>query len=142
MIEWINKQHESWEGTFKSSFFRNEDNSSEFTIYIENSSLTDYAEKCVESFNNLPDSLISDICRGIIKYAEKGGINEEFELPELGNVLDILKYCWFNTVYVSVPEKMDSVRYIVEGEGDWGECIGFIIENNQLAYVGIYYLEY
>ncbi|MBR1592120.1 MAG: hypothetical protein IJ666_03815 [Ruminococcus sp.] len=141
MIEWINKQDASWEGIFRSSFFHNEENLPEMTIYIEKSSLADYAEKCVESFNNLPSSLINEICEGIIRYAKKGGINEEFKLPELKNVVDILEYCWFNTVYVETPEKKESIRYIVEGEGDWGESIGFIIENNQLAYVGVYYLE-
>ena len=142
MINWLNKQEESWEGIFKSSFFRNDENQQDLSIYIEHSSIADYAEKCVESFNTLPESLINEICKGIIKCAEQGGINQGFELPKLENDLDILKYCWFTAVYVSMPDNEDSISYIVEGEGEWGEVIGFVIDNNRLAYIGADYFDY
>lgn len=137
MINWLNKQEESWEGIFKSSFFRNDENQQDLFIYIENPSIANYAEKCVESFNALSEATINEICTGIIKCAEQGGINEGFELPKLENVREILKYCWFVAIYVSVPDNEDSVSYIVEGEGEWGEVIGFVIDNDRLAYVGV-----
>lgn len=140
MINWINKQEQSWEGTFKSTFFRDDENQYDFSIYIEDSSIADYAEKCVESFNNLPQSTINKICKKIIKCAKKGGVNQDFELPKLDNVLDILNYCWFSVLYVNIPVNNNSISYIVEGEGEWGEVIGFIIENNQVTYVGVDYL--
>lgn len=142
MINWINKQDKSWEGVFKSTFFRNDENQQELTIYIENSSIADYAEKCVESFNALPDALRNKICKRIIKCAKKGGISEDFKLPELENAVDILKYCWFTAVYVSAPKNEKSILYVVEGEGEWGEVIGFVIKNNRLVYVGVDYFKY
>lgn len=142
MINWINQQDESWEGVFKSSFFHNDENQQDLSICIENSSIADYAEKCVESFNSLPETVINKICKKIIKCAKKGGISEDFKLPKLENAIDILKYCWFTTIYVSTPNTANSISYIVEGEGEWGEVIGFVIKNNRLVYVGIDYFSY
>lgn len=142
MINWTNKQDESWEGIFKSSYFCNAENQHDLFVYIENSSIADYAEKCVKSFNNLPEALINEVCRRIIRCAEDGGINEDFELPELKAPSDILKYCWFTAVYVSVPDNADLISYVVEGEGEWGEAVGFVINNNQIAYVGTDYFDH
>ena len=142
MINWINQQDESWEGVFKSIFFLNDENQQDLSIYIENSSIADYAEKCVESLNSLPETIINKICKKIIKCAKKGGISEDFKLPKLEKATDILKYCWFTTVYVSIPKSESSISYIVEGEGEWGEVIGFVIKNNRLIYVGIDYFDH
>lgn len=140
MINWINKQEQSWEGTFRSTFFHDDENQYDFSIYIEDSSIADYAEKCVESFNNLPQSTIKKICKEIIKCAKQGGDNNDFELPKLDNVLDILNYCWFSVLYVNIPVNNNFVSYIVEGEGEWGEVIGFVINKNKVTYVGVDYL--
>lgn len=34
------------------------------------------------------------------------------------------------------------MAYVVEGEGDWGEVIGFVVKNDKVIYVGIDYLDY
>ncbi|MBR1443426.1 MAG: hypothetical protein IJ583_07830 [Firmicutes bacterium] len=142
MIKWTNMQNEWWEGTFESNIFHNEDDEPELSIGIENSSLADYAEKCVVSLNTLQEQVINEICEGITECAKQGGIDGNFELPENDNVLDILKYCWFSMVYVGTPESDDLISYVVEGEGEWGEVIGFAIENDKVVYVGVDYLEY
>ena len=142
MIHWLNQEDGVCEGSFKSSFFRNEENGNELSIYAQNPNLTECAEKCVESFNNLTESEINEICNGIISCAKEGGINEEFELPSLDNALDILNYCWFTALYVNMLHKKDEIAYVVEGEGDWGEVIGFAVKNNKVIYVGIDYFDY
>ena len=38
--------------------------------------------------------------------------------------------------------KEDEVAYVVEGEGDWGEVIGFVVDNNKVIYVGTDYFDY
>ncbi len=38
--------------------------------------------------------------------------------------------------------KDDEIAYVVEGEGDWGKSIGFVIENNKVIYVGVDYFDY
>ena len=101
------------------------------------------AEKCVEAFNNLAGPIINEICQKLIGCAQKGdGINSEFELPALSSPLDILKYCWFMTLYVDMGSKDDKVAYAVEGEGEWGENIGFVINDDSVIYVGTDYLDH
>lgn len=142
MIKWVHQEDQFWQGVFESSIFHDEDDQPELSIGIENASLADYAEKCVESLNTMPEQLVLEICKGIIRCAEQGGLNEEFELPKFDSALDILKYCWFGTVYVGTPDREDLISYVVEGEGDWGEVIGFAIENDHLVYVGVDYCDY
>ena len=139
MIEWTN-QSEHPEGVFKSNIFLNDAREPELSIFIESPDIAEYAEKCVESLNDLPDSAIADICDGIIKAAEEFG--DDSEQYEIESPRDILKYCWFTAVYVSAPENEDDITYIVEGEGDWGEEIGFVIKNGEAVYVGIEYFDH
>ncbi len=120
------------EGTFTSSFFSN-DGEKELVVCIKTGDIIDYTEKCIEHFNSLPDDVIDEICEGIIESCE-----EEYELE---NVRDILEYCWFTSMMIDVPED-DGISYIIEGEGDWGEVVGFVIKNGSLAYVGADYEEY
>lgn len=139
MINWL--QNENGEGHFKSSFFRNDENTDEFIIYA-NSDNTDFkecAEKCAEAFNHLSDTVINEICNGLIGCAEENG---EFELPSLGNPAEILNYCWFVALYVDMESIDGEIAYAVEGEGEWGENIGFVINNNRVVYVGTDYLSY
>lgn len=139
-LEKISPDEEIMEGDFKSFIFKGEDDNNEFSIYIRNSSLVDYAEKCIEHFNSLPDDMIDEICHGLIESCHLSD-DEDFELPELENVRDILEYCWFGSMTVDVPED-DEISYIIEGEGDWGEAVGFVIKNSTLAYVGDDYENY
>lgn len=127
-------------GSFKSKIFKN-DGTDELSVCLRNLSLADHAEKCIEHFNSMPDDMVDEICRSIVKCCQQGGINENFELPEIKKAKDILKYCWFYELTVNTPEN-DEISYLVEGEGDWGEIIGIVIKNSTLAYVGDDYEEY
>ena len=143
MIRWLHQ--EDGDGQFNSRFFRNDENGEELMVYADSSSpdFMECAEKCVEAFNNLSEPVINEICKRLIRCArEGGGINEEFALPALDNALDILNYCWFVALYVDMESKDDEIAYAVEGEGDWGENIGFVINNDSVVYVGADYLDY
>ena len=142
MIHWLHEEEGYCEGIFKSVFFRDDENGDELSVYMKSPDLTECAEKCVEAFNHLTESEINDICKEIICCVEEGGVNEEFELPVLDNALDILNYCWFTALYVNMLSKEDETAYVIEGEGEWGEVIGFAVKNNQVIYVGIDYLDY
>lgn len=126
------------EGNFISRIFINEDGN-ELFVYIRNSNIIDYAEKCIEHFNSLSDDMIEEICHGLIESYHLS--NDDFELPELANVREILEYCWFTSMIVDVPED-DGISYIIAGESDWGEVVAFIIKNGALAYVGADYEKY
>lgn len=142
MINWL--QQEDGEGNFNSKFFRNDENTDEFIVYA-NSDYPDFkecAEKCVEAFNHLSDTVINEICEGLIRCAKEDGIEEDFKLPTLDTSLEILQYCWFTALYVDMEHKENEVAYAVEGEGDWGENIGFVINNDEVVYVGADYLDY
>lgn len=135
MIENLQKiapDEEILEGTFTSSFFRN-DGDNELVVCIRNGEIIDYAKKCIEHFNSLPDDVIDEICEGIIESCEK-----EYDLI---SVRDILDYCWFYDMTVDVPEG-DGISYVIGGEGDWGEVVGFAIKDGSLVYVGADYEEY
>lgn len=134
-LEKIAPDEEILEGTFTSRFFSSDDGN-ELTVSIRNGSIIDYAEKCIEHFNSLPDDVIDKICEGII---ESCPLSDEYS--EIENVRDILEYCWFYDLTVDVPEN-DGISYIVSGEGEWGETVGFVIKDGGLAYVGIDYEEY
>lgn len=141
MINWQNKEDDSWEGFFISRFFHDDENGHELSICIQNASVADYAEKCVESFNSLTDDAIDKICKGIIKCAKHSG-DEDFKSREFNNPRDILEYCWFTMVYVGVPQNPSHISYVVEGEGDWGEVIGFAIKDGKPVYIGEDYFDY
>lgn len=142
MIDWLHQEEGACEGSFKSAFFRDDENGDELNVYVQSPDLTECAEKCVEAFNNLTEYEINEICKEIIDCAKEGGINEEFELPALDNALDILNYCWFTSLYVNMLSKEGEIAYVLEGEGDWGEVIGFAVKNNKVIYVGIDYFDY
>ena len=143
MIRWL--QQEDGEGRFNSRFFRNDEGEDEFIVYanINDLNFKESAEKCVDSFNNLSASAINEICQKLISCAQEGdGLDEEFELPTLEDPLDILNYCWFMVLYVDITSPDDEIAYAVEGEGEWGENIGFVIKNDSVVYVGTDYLEH
>lgn len=126
------------EGTFTSEIFPN-DETQEMTIYIRNKSLMNYAKKCINHFNSMPDSMIDEICRRIIKNLKF--IGADFELSEFENVRDILNYCWFTAMAVDIPEN-EEISYLIEGEGEWGEIVGIVVKNGSISYVGDNYYSY
>ncbi len=140
MINWTHEEDAFCEGRFKSKFFRDEDGGDELDIGIKSSELRDCAEKCVEAFNSLTEAQIEEICRGLIKNLREEGLDEE--LPKLKKPLDILKHCWFSTLYVNMLHKDDKVAYVVEGYGEWDEQFGFAVENGKVVYVGVDYFDY
>lgn len=141
MIKWLNKEFEVYEGIFKSKFFHN-DEDDELFIYSDskNPDSKECAEKCVNAINTLSEKIREEICNKLIECAKEGGLNEEFKLPNIDS-FDILKYCWFVALYVDMKNKEDDPAYAVEGEGEWGENIGFVINNNKVIYVGTDYLD-
>jgi hypothetical protein len=141
MINWLHQEEGFCEGCFESKVFHDEDGD-ELSIAMQSPDLSECAEKCVAAFQNLTESNINEICKGIINCAKEGGIDNDFELPELENAIDILNYCWFTTLYVNMLNKDDEIAYVVEGEGEWGDDIGFAIENNKIIYVGTDYFDY
>ena len=142
MIHWLHQEDGFCEGSFKSNFFRDDENGNELSVGVKCPDLKECDEKCVNAFNNLTESEIIEICKEIINCAKEIDIDEEFELPALDNALDILNYCWFTTLYVNMSSKEDEIAYVVEGEGDWGEVIGFAVKNNKVIYVGTDYFDY
>ena len=134
----IAPDEEILEGDFISTFFQNED-CNELSVYIKNGDIIDYAEKCVEHFNSLSDDVIDEICHGLVESCHLS--DEEFDLLELEDVREILEYCWFYELIVDVPEN-DGISYVVGGEGDWGEAVGFVIKDGKLVYVGMDYEDY
>ena len=128
------------EGTFKSRYFRDNMGSDEFLVYIFSKDYAKYAEKCVQHFNSLPDNVINVICYHIIESAKQNLHNPGFVLPELEKNTDILNYCWFKAMIVSIPGDDSKASYIMQGEGDWGEMIGFVVTEDTVTYVGKNYM--
>lgn len=116
MIYWSN---ENGEGSFQSKFFQDDEHKHRLSIYINDDRLKECAEKCVESFNNLTDSMIDEICTQLWE-----NVKDEFTLPKISDVREILNYCWFEALYVDMINDDDEIAYAVEGEGDWGTEVG------------------
>lgn len=137
MITRTNKEDEAWEGEFKSKIFHNEDDEN-LIVYIENPSAAEYAERCVSFFNEMPQETVDLICEKIAAFekTDKDKTCKDFKMPELETPVDVLKYCWFAEVYISAPDNENEISFCVEGEGEWGDNIGFVIENGKLVYVG------
>lgn len=142
MINWLHQEEGFCEGSFKSVFFRDDENSDMLSVGVQSPDFIECAEKCVAAFNNLTEYEISEICEEIINCVNEGDTDEEFELPAFESALDILNYCWFTTLYVNMLNKDDEIAYVVEGEGDWGDVIGFAVKDNKVIYVGADYLSY
>ena len=142
MIRWLIEDKNGCEGLFESKFFRNDENGGEFSIYGARPEMKECAEKCVEAFNSLPESTINEICEKLAAAAQKECEEEGFELPELDGPRGILNYCWFNALYVDMVGKDDETAYAVEGEGEWGLPVGFVIRDGKVIYAGGDYLDY
>lgn len=114
MIYWSNK---NGEGSFQSKFFQDDEHKHKLSIYINDDKLKECAEKCVESFNNLTDNMIDEICTQLWE-----NIKDECTLSKINDD--------------------DEIAYAVEGEGDWGTEVGFVIRDNKVIYAGVDYLDY
>lgn len=114
-------------GSFRSRIFKDCKSDDGYLEIFLTESTIEYAEKCVEHFNNMPDEMVDIICKVIIKSSTK-----EYELE---NVRDILKYCRFYFLYTFDFEG-DEISYIVDGVGEWGEDIAFVVRVNKVLYVG------
>ena len=142
MIKWKNSSDS--EGTFESRFFQNEGDDPELEIYVEKPlpEYYDHAERCAAALNSLPQDSIEKICKGILGSAKKND-HSGSPLSDIKEPADILRYCWFTAVYDVYKTRDDSsLIYIVEGEGDWGENIGFVMDGSRLLYVGAEYFEF
>ena len=114
-------------GSFRSRIFKDCKSDDDYLeIYLSKDTI-EYAEKCVEHINNMPDEMVDTICRAIIKSSTK-----EYELE---NVRDILKYCRFDSLYTFDSES-DEIAYTVEGDSEWKEKIVFSVRGNRVLYVG------
>lgn len=132
MIRWLNQEDEVWEGSFESPFFRNDENGPEFCVSVNGPEQAECAEQCVEAFQHLSEAVIEEICEKLMVCAKEAGI--VFPVPE--NRLDVLKVCWFMALYVDMAHKEEEIAYVVEGEGAWGEAIGFVMRGDKVVYVG------
>lgn len=121
-------------GEFRSMIFKDYKSDYDYiTIYLTDKTI-EYAEKCVEHFNNMPDEMVDAVCKGVIKSSIK-----EYDLE---NVRDILKHFCFDVMY-TLDSENGGISYVVEGTGEWSKkTIGIVIKNSTLAYVGMDYKEY
>lgn len=141
MIDWKNTQEEFWEGIFYSTRFCDDGGNHTLFVCIENEEDADYAERCVEACNALSEEAVSAVCMGIIRCAGDGG-EEDFALPKLQDIQEILEYCWFTTLYPLPPKEDGHIVYAMEGEGEWGETVSFVMDNGRPVYVGTDFQEY
>lgn len=142
MIKWL--ETEDGTGIFDSAFFVNDEDNQLF-VYTDTSKdgHVEMAEKVVAAFNSLSMETIRKICEGLIESCkEESGTEEDFDLGELERPEDILNYCWFVAVYVDMNSPSDAPAFAVEGEGEWGENVGFVVDNGEVVYVGTEYLEH
>ncbi|MBR1553844.1 MAG: hypothetical protein IJ644_00450 [Oscillospiraceae bacterium] len=124
------------EGIFKSRYFRDDMGEDEFLVYIFSKNYAKYAEECIQHFNALPESVINDICQMIIDYVKQD--YEDFSFPAFGKPTEILNYCGFGSLEIGYPKH--GISYVIQGEGDWGEMIGFVVTEDTVTYVGKNYL--
>ena len=142
MINWLNQEEGYCEGIFESMFFKDDEGESQLSIMAKSPDLVESAKKCVEAFNHLSESEIRKICELIVNHIKESGLDEEVDLSSLEDENDILNYCWFTTMYVNMLSNQDEIEYVIEGEGDWGDVIGFVVRNDKVIYVGVNYFDY
>ncbi len=125
-LEYLVPEIKVMKGFFRSRIFKNGGNDI-LAVYLPNDTIKDYAEKCVEHFNNMSDEMVDIICKAIIKGSAKN--------YSLGNSRDILKYCEFTQVRLYIPEN-DEVVYTADGLDNNGDDVTFIVRGNKVLYVG------
>jgi len=98
----------------------------------------EYAERCAEAMNNMPDELVDAICRAAKKYCiefldEIGGasLNEiELTVPVDENTppREIIKCITPNALSVETPEDPSRIGYVLDCNCDWEEEHGMEID--------------
>ncbi|MCR5450029.1 MAG: hypothetical protein K6F23_11635 [Solobacterium sp.] len=108
----------------------------------------EYAEKCAEAMNSMPEELIDAICRAAKKYCiefldEIGGasLNEislTVPVDEDTPPLEMLKCFQAGSLIVSAPEDPSRTGYQLSGNCDWEEEHGIeiVILDSKLVYLG------
>ena len=108
----------------------------------------EYAEKCVEAMNAMPEELIDDICRAAKRYclefldavggAELNDIELTVPVDENTPVREMLKCFEVGTLIVSAPQDPARTGYQLSGNCDWEEEHGIeiVILDDKLVYLG------
>ena len=108
----------------------------------------EYAEKCVEAMNAMPDELIDEICRAAKRYcleflddiggAELNDIVLTVPIDENTPPREMLKCCDVGNLIVSVPKDPSRTGYQLSGNCDWEEEHGIeiVILDDKLVYLG------
>ena len=97
-------------------------NGAEMKVFFPNN-IKEYAEKCVQHFNNLSDTEMNELYSGIItSYEEYKKVNirtaRKLILPELKNKSDILSYCTFESMEIS-GQYDENPSYFIHAKSDW-----------------------
>ncbi|MDP7017186.1 MAG: hypothetical protein QGG36_15380 [Pirellulaceae bacterium] len=110
----------------------------EVGVFIEEGASVDYAQKCADYFNSLPDHVIASLCAAAIRYCNEALDAVGEPLMEFRSDRDVL-----NIVYPSVlmvpPGNHESAPVIhMELNCDWEEEHGmeWIIRDDEVLYVG------
>ena len=98
MIYWSN---ENGEGSFQSKFFQDDEHKHKLSIYINDDKLKECAEKCVESFNNLTDNMIDEICTQLWE-----NVKDELKIKTHYESLDIAGSNRIHYVCFSLPAQL------------------------------------
>ena len=108
----------------------------------------EYAEKCVEAMNAMPEELVDDICRAAKRYclefldavggAELNDIKPTVPVDENTPVREMLKCFEVGTLIVSAPQDPARTGYQLSGNCDWEEEHGIeiVILDDKLVYLG------
>ena len=108
----------------------------------------EYAEKCVEAMNSMPDELVDAICRAAKKYcleflediggAELNEIEMTIPVDENTSPREMLKCFEIGSLIVDVPEDPERIGYQLSGNCDWEEEHGIeiVILDDRLVYLG------
>lgn len=123
----------------------------EITVICKKGVSSEYAEKCLKYLEEIDEALILQIC----KYAEfflkdtlentsVGEIGDEEAFP-YDNLLDLLQYFSFETLYIEEPPKSaanSSEIHVLNLSGgcDWWEDEGLqcLVKNGEVIYLGYF----
>lgn len=107
----------------------------------------EYAEKCAEAMNSMPDELVDTICREAKRYCLEfldaiGGVSENgihltVPVDEKTPPREMLK-CFYCSLVVDTPEDPTRTGYQLSGNCDWEEEHGIEIDilDGKLVYLG------
>jgi len=106
-------------------------------------SLIDYAEKCVEFFCNMPESLIEKLCEYTIRYCEESRLSWEevggkMPVPKGVKGKEIFQYISPTMLIIEEPTDWNMIGFHVEMECDWEEEHGleWTVKDGKVRYVG------